>query len=92
MSEEARWESRVRRIDDQSLALYLRVPASQVVLLQSYFELYEGIGIVRTIDAGRSLVCILTTESQAPHCFTALESLRESIQWQFADPPPEGEG
>jgi hypothetical protein len=36
-------------IDSESRVLYLEVPNEQVVLLQAHFELYEGLGVVRTV-------------------------------------------
>lgn len=77
-------------LDDQSVALFLEVPSSKVVLLQAYFELYEGVGICRTVDIRRSLVCILTTTSMVENCRAVLDAIRPETQWQFApNPSPE---
>ena len=62
--------------------VYLEVPAAQVVLFQAYFELYEGLGVVRTLDCRRSLVCLMTTESVLADCLAALEELRSRIDWR----------
>lgn len=89
MNEAAGCDEHFRRVDGHACALYLEVPPSQVVLLQSYFELYEGMGVVRTIETGRSLICILTTQSQSSQCLAALESLKGQIDWRFADSVPD---
>ncbi len=71
-------------IDAQTEAFYLEVPADKVVLLQAFFELYEGLGVVRTEDVERSLVCVMTTTSLVHTCAAALEALRPEIGWKVA--------
>ena len=68
-------------LDDETCALYLQVPTVQVVLLQSYFETYDGLGTVRTIDLKKSLIAILTTPAMLPECLRVLEGLRAEIAW-----------
>ena len=62
------------QIDQATYAFYLEVAGSKVVLLQAFFELYEGLGTVRTIDIRRSLICVLTTPTQLHQCREALEA------------------
>lgn len=74
-------------LDDQTLALYIEVPGSQVVLFQAYFETYEGVGLVRTLDIRQSLVSVLTTKSQLEDCMELLSSIRGEIHWHPAGIP-----
>ncbi len=78
-------------IDTGTCAFYLIVPSEKVVLLQAFFELYEGIGIVRTLNLRRSLVCILTTPSMISDCRAALEAIRTMIPWSPVPRPDEAE-
>jgi hypothetical protein len=75
----------IHKIDETGRAIYLYIPTDKVVLLQGYLETYEGIGIVRTISAADSLICIITTEDMASNCVGFLESIRSEINWQAAD-------
>jgi hypothetical protein len=77
--------------DEYSRVVYLEVPGAKVVLLQAYFELYEGLGVVRTLDIRTSLVCIVTTASQLDECLRALEALRPEIGWRTVPLPSEAE-
>lgn len=79
----------IEQLDEGSFALYLEVPGSKVVLLQAYFELYEGVGVVRTVDIRTSRVCIVTTKSLLQDCLTVLESIHEKTGWKFTKPPAE---
>lgn len=76
----------IESIDTTSIAIYLEIPPSQVVLLQGFFECYETLGTVRTFDVERSLVCVITSEALRDDCLGALEGLRPIIHWRFADP------
>jgi hypothetical protein len=99
-------------LDESTTVIYLEVPRRGVVLLQGYFELYEGLGMVRTLSAsipGReekprketplgeegargdepSLICILTSPSQAQDCHTALEQVRTQVGWAYYPSPPD---
>lgn len=62
-----------------------------MVLLQAYFELYEGLGLVRTLSVRESLVCVMTTASLLAECLAALGNMRESVGWRFAPLPSEKE-
>jgi hypothetical protein len=78
-------------IDPETCAFYLEVPSEKVVLLQAFFELYEGLGIVRTLNLRKSLVCILTTPSVVEDCRGALEAIRSMIPWSGVARPEEAE-
>jgi hypothetical protein len=78
-------------IDEHCSAIYLEVPSSKVVLFQSLFETYEGIGLVRTLSIQKSLICILTTQSMAEHCFGVLEAIQNELPSRFVSRPVEAE-
>ncbi|MCB0311431.1 MAG: DUF4911 domain-containing protein [Bdellovibrionales bacterium] len=80
-----------QQIDQETWAYYLEVPGSLVVLLQAYFESYEGLGTVRTLDIRKSLVCILTTSSLRELCGRALESIAGQIDIKSVGKPAEAE-
>lgn len=81
------------RLDEQTCALYLEVPGSKIVELQAHFELYEGMGIVRTLSVKKSLVCVLTTNDMLNDCIELLNALRNNndfesnIPWRTAPKP-----
>ena len=77
------------KLDEHACALYLEVPRAQLVALQAYFETYEGVGLVRTLDMRRSLVCILTTPAMLDDCLRLLAYLQPEIGWQTATRPPD---
>lgn len=85
--------STVLEVDENTSALVLEVPEARIVLLQSLFESYEGLGIVRTVDWGRgdwspgntdqARVIVLTTPSMLNQCIALLESLQGLIPWRY---------
>ena len=81
------------KLDEHTVALYLEVPGSMIVELQAYFELYEGIGIVRTLSVKKSLVCVLTTVDMQEDCIELLNALRNNaenrIPWRAVERPDE---
>ncbi len=77
----------VQYSDDITCALFLEVPGVDVVLFQAYFELHESLGVVRTIDIKRSLICVLTTTSFLSEVEELLNSIRGEIPWKLVDPP-----
>ena len=81
----------IEQIDEGTCAVYLEVPGSKVVLLQAYFELYEGVGVVRTLDIRTSLVGIVTTTSLLKDCIAVLEQIQETTGWRYA-PCPKSQG
>ncbi len=75
-------------IDATTVAFYLEVPRSHVVLLTVYFELYDGVGTVRTLDKEGAVVCVLTTPSQAQDCVNVLHAIREQVSWEPCSETP----
>jgi hypothetical protein len=71
-------------LDPETVALYLRISGEQIVIFQAIFETYEGIGTVRTIDVRRSLVSVITTNSQLPDCQQLLFGIQKDIPWRCA--------
>lgn len=78
-------------LDPICRAIYLEVPGSAIVLLQAFFESYEGVGIIRTLSVRKSLVCILTTESMFEDCCSVLHAIRHQVPWRGVPKPEEAE-
>lgn len=74
-------------LDPQTWVFYLRVPRSQVVLLQTYFELYDGVGTVRTLSGSDPIICVMTADGLKEDCIGVLEAVREDVHWEIAKPP-----
>lgn len=70
-------------LDSITRAFFLDVPGPKVVLLQGYFETYEGVGTVRTLDIKNSLLAIVTTKDLQQECLNILESIKEEVNWRF---------
>ena len=75
------------RLDPVTLAFYLRVPRNQVVLIQAYFELYDGVGTVRTFAGNEPVLCVMTTDGMLDYCIGALMALREEVNWEITESP-----
>ncbi len=75
-------------INETTVAFYLEVPRSHVVLLQVYFELYDGVGTVRTLEGEPIVVCVLTTPSQLSDCVGVLNAAREHVSWVPCETTP----
>ncbi len=78
-------------LDGCAVALYVEVPGAKVVLFQAFFDMYEAIGIVRTIDIRRSQVCVLTTKDQLRDCMGLLEAVKEYVPWRLIEKPCDSE-
>jgi hypothetical protein len=74
-------------VDPNTVAFYLNVPRSHVILLQAYFELYDGVGTVRTSQDEDRVVCVLTPQAQQDDCIGVLEAIRGEVHWEIASPP-----
>ena len=73
--------------DPRCIVLYFHIPESQVNFFQGHFELYEGLGLVRTLSIRDSLVCVLTTPECLSDCLLALRDMRKTIRWTAAPRP-----
>ena len=78
-------------LDGCAVAIYLEVPGSKVVLFQAFFDLYEAIGCVRTIDIRRSRVCVVTTKDSLGDCASLLEGIKDIVPWRFCEKPLDSE-
>ena len=76
-------------LDPGLLAFYLEVPRHQIVLLQAFFELYDGVGTVRTLEGDKSVVSLLTTPAQQADCINVLNAIREHVEWHACREIPE---
>jgi hypothetical protein len=76
-------------IDADTVAFYLEVPRSHVVLLTVYFELYDGVGTVRTLDKEGAVVCVLTSPSQVQDCVNVLHAIRGQVSWEPCSETPQ---
>ena len=79
------------QLDEYTTAIYLEVPGSKVVLFQGYFELFEGLGLVRTLSIRKSLICVLTTPKLANTCLAVLEAIKTSVPWRIIERPKEAD-
>jgi hypothetical protein len=77
-------------IDANTVAFYLEVPRSHVVLLTVYFELYDGVGTVRTLEKEGAVVCVLTTPSLVQDCISVLNAIKEHVAWVPCSEPSSG--
>lgn len=82
-----RQEVRYDLLDSETYAIYLNVPGSQIVVLQAFFELYEGVAITRTLSVKNSLVCLLTVPDMYPDCVAILNAIHNIVPWRMAEPP-----
>jgi hypothetical protein len=79
----------ITAVDDETSVICLELPPSKVVILQGAFELLEGIGILRTLDTERALICVITTPSLVRECVDVLNALQEAVLWRVAEVPPD---
>lgn len=84
-------QAEIEHLDQCAVALYLEVPGSKVVLFQAFFDLYEAIGVVRTVDIRLSQICIVTTSDMLLDCVAVLHALRREIPWRFMKKPADSE-
>jgi hypothetical protein len=76
---------RVYSLDEIACAIYLYCPGDKIVLLQGYFETYEGLGVIRTIDKINSKICIITTRSMLNNCINFLRNIQTEIAWKSSE-------
>ena len=76
-----------QKLDPQTSAVFLHVPAAKLVLLQALFETYEGLGLVRTLDMRRGLISILAAPEMQAGCSALLSSVQAQTGWRNAAAP-----
>ncbi|MGI6680165.1 MAG: DUF4911 domain-containing protein [Bdellovibrionota bacterium] len=74
-------------LDDKTSGIYLKVPEKKVVMMQSYFEIYDGIATVRTLDIRNSLICIIVPNCNLQICLEILESIKKDVGFEFIKKP-----
>jgi hypothetical protein len=84
VSQQTSIKDAVELLDKDTVAIYISCPSMHIVQLQSYFEIFESVGIVRTLDSKSSMVCILTTPSMEKDCHEILQGLSDKISWQYS--------
>ena len=81
-------ETAAIEVDPNLAVFYLEVPRHQIVLLQAYFELYDGVGTVRTLEGPRSVVTVLTNPFQRRDCMGVLKAIKEHVDWRVCSEIP----
>ena len=71
---------KIEQLDDVTSCIYLKVPEKKVVMMQSYFEIYDGVATVRTLDIKNSLICIIVPNCNLDLCFEILESIKKEVE------------
>lgn len=69
------------KLDDQTIAIAIKLPGSRIAFLQTLFESYEGVGSVRTVDVKRGEIIIMTTPDQLADCKKILDDEKEQLNW-----------
>ncbi len=75
------------QLDDHAGVIMLRVPSKEVVWLQAFFELSEGLGAVRTYNVRENKVLILLSKDSYDDALALLSSIKELVDWEFLDEP-----
>ena len=72
------------------IPISLALPPSEIVSLKNTLEDYEGLGIIRTLNADRGEVVILALPDTVETVNQLLESLKKELNIRII-PAPEGE-
>jgi len=59
--------------------IYLRIKPSDIALAKFLFESYEGVGIVRTVDAKTAVIVVLVVQDFLPVAREILRDLQARI-------------
>jgi hypothetical protein len=68
--------------------IYLRVAPADIALIKFLFESYEGVGIVRTVDARTAVIVVLIVEDFLPTAREILRDLETRIDCVEVAAPP----
>lgn len=68
-----------RKLTAQTIQRYYRVERKQIAFLRFIIEAYDGIAVMRTVDAQKGIVAL----SIAPDCIGEVESLIADLQNQM---------
>ena len=78
---------KIEQLDDVTSCIYLKIPEKKVVMMQSYFEIYDGVATVRTLDIKNSLICIIVPNCNLDLCFEILESIKKEVGFEYTNKP-----
>ena len=68
--------------------IYLRVAPADIALIKFLFESYEGVGIVRTVDARTAVIVVLVVQDFLPVAREILRDLQARIDCVEVGAPP----
>ncbi len=75
------------QVVDNLHPIFVKLPASQIVLLKCLVESYEGIAEIRTLDAELAIVVILSLDDTKETVLKLLECEKESLGAEIIDKP-----
>lgn len=76
-------------LDENACALFIEIPPGKVVELQAIIESHESLGVVRTLDAKRGVVCIISTRDFERPLRRVLEEIGKKFFVRELDEIPE---
>jgi hypothetical protein len=68
--------------------IYLRLAPADIALTKFLFESYEGVGIVRTVDARRAIIVVLVVNDGLAVAREIIRDLQARIACVEIDAPP----
>ncbi len=68
--------------------VYLRVAPPDIALIKFLFESYEGVGIVRTVDARAAVIVVLVVHDFLAVAREIIRDLQAAIECVEVAPPP----
>ena len=71
----------------ETIPVFLQLPPEHIAMLKFTVESYEGIGIVRTLDAQSGVIVILALPDTLQHVEPIIASLAAELQIQRISPP-----
>ena len=74
------------------VAIYLRLPPSEIAYVKFVFESYEGVGLVRTLDRRTATLVVLAVPDFEAEARAIVRSLVEEGACEETDPPGDWDG
>ncbi|MDD2942474.1 MAG: DUF4911 domain-containing protein [bacterium] len=78
--------------DTDFTPVFLKLPRDNIVLFKFTLESYEGVGIVRTLDADSGLLVVLALKDTLHHVMNIIESVSEEFGMQVVEKPDDLSG
>ena len=77
-------------LDKETFVTYIEIPTDAVALFQGFFDLYEGLGVVRTINlektrSEKTILCLFTLDKE--NMAIALKDIASKITLSFIEAP-----